>query len=141
MNREIKFRAWDKRNKTITMPYVLDYRPSYKDNDYIMVQTPDGRGDISLWGNTKEHIVLMQFIGVIDKNKKEIYEGDIAKWHAGGAYGIKYGDVYFDNGRFLIRGFNIGFLEDPSDAFEEGLYLFEIVGNVYETPELLLNKN
>jgi hypothetical protein len=134
MGREIKFRAFDKRNKSMTAPYVLDYRASYRENEFIMVQTPDPQG--IAWGNTKEHIELMQFTGVRDKNGKEIYEGDIV------AIDYARGRVVFAAGCFMIEWL----LDDPEPKMEWlGVYHkpdqpgkpredIEVVGNIYEIP-------
>lgn len=74
--------------------------------------------------------VLMQFTGLHDKNGKEIYEGDVISWRS------YKGECYYDNGRFWIKGFSCTWQDDPSDAFSEGEPL-EVIGNVYENPELL----
>ena len=68
--------------------------------------------------------ILMQYTGLKDKNGKEIYEGDILKYH---------------NGR----------LSDPIEFPKDYMWLsikiernnwsdtVEVVGNIYENPELL----
>lgn len=83
----------------------------------------------------KQDCELMQFTGLLDKNGKEIYEGDIVKGettlpmriiHQGHQYGIGYyadGKVQNDP----LDGTTLQYLRD------EGL---EIIGNLYENPEL-----
>ena len=57
--------------------------------------------------------ILMQFTGLLDKNGKEIYEGDITN----------VGIVEWDHGQFTER------LYAPDDI--------EVIGNIYSNPELL----
>lgn len=67
--------------------------------------------------------VLMQFTGLLDKNGKEIYEGDILR-------GL--GKVYFHQGKFCVEyGEEWGWISKNA----------EIIGNIYENPELLTNSN
>lgn len=90
--------------------------------------------------NSKHHdykigdeCIIMQSTGVKDKNDKEIFEGDIINW------GEKInGEVYFSSGRYWVRDFYVTYQDDASDAFDEGASLLEVVGNIYESPELLI---
>ena len=73
--------------------------------------------------------VLMQNTGVKDKNGKEIYEGDI----------LTYNGVT-SNGNKIIREVNYN---AENARFQSGMYpltqsveLSEIIGNIYENPEL-----
>lgn len=73
MNREIKFRAWNKDLKKmfklgqITLEKGLwNYEPN--DKEFIGMSIP-----------YQPSFVLMQYTGLHDKNGKEIYEGDIVQ--------------------------------------------------------------
>jgi len=64
---------------------------------------------------------LMQFTGLFDKEGKEIYEGDIVIE----GYKGKYGTYEV---KWNVKGFNLG-SEDGDE--------YEVIGNIYENPELL----
>lgn len=114
MSREIKFRVWDKENKTMLVYPIYEL---------------DGEG-------LKDDIYseLMQYTGINDKNGKEIYEGDILYTKLTDKMGNKAGGTYltveFANYP-AITGFNVN-LRTTNNR--------EIVGNIYENPELLEDK-
>lgn len=117
-NRPIKFRAWRKYLKE------MDYNPSVSNSGVEDF-------DINDIGRDEDQI-LMQFTGLLDKNGKEIYEGDLVKT---GKYG---GIVRWEN---KLSRFE---LSDKFDAREAYVSLTEpiarkseVIGNVYENPELL----
>ena len=124
--REIKFRAWDKENEKMMKVSSISL-----ENKEIAVK------DFGTYHFFRiKDIELMQYIGLKDKNDKEIYEGDIVLVKPGGVSTWYKTVVEFKEGAFiasLIDGedyiyiFNRGF--DSND--------FEILGNVYENPELL----
>lgn len=75
--------------------------------------------------------ILMQFTGLLDKNKEEIYEGDIVE------------DVSDNGMKFEIKWSNswCGYMM-PEEFDEENSYSIEhvrleIIGNIYENPDLL----
>lgn len=81
------------------------------------------------WGFTE--VELMQFTGLLDKNGKEIYEGDVVKRKVGGSYTKEMvAHVVYDD-RFAMY-----FLQTPAGGHEVTGSL-EVIGNVFENPELL----
>lgn len=126
--REIKFRAWLKEEKI--MGEVLGIDILHKE---IFFSNEDA--------NCYEHtdfkdIELMQYTGLKDKNNKEIYEGDIVKLRANHRIGvIKYYDEW---GAFVIEYIKPRPLAVLGNYYKENI---EILGNIYENPELLGGKN
>ncbi|VQW51908.1 phage protein [Streptococcus pneumoniae] len=106
-----------------------------------------------------DDIELMQSTGLKDKNGKEIFEGDILKfndeWNEychegyvdGSVEGVNYvevvkGEACFEFGKTRYPESSLFiYMEDEHLSFAELVkdkdFGFEIVGNVYENPELL----
>lgn len=85
---------------------------------------------------------LIQCTGLKDKNGKLIYEGDIVKipddWNDYKLMAGEKREVVFNKGGFRLKpkwcnGFYVHWLEDTK--------CFEIIGNIYENPELLEVEN
>ena len=89
---------------------------------------------------------FMQFTGLLDKNGKEIYEGDIMGEYQilgdfAGNYEV-YGKIYFDTDlfSFCVERSNGGW-EYLHEFYQNRLTKFsEVIGNIYENPQLLTSK-
>ena len=127
----IKFRAW---NKTLEeMGKVKRIR--FDDEGNVTTVLFRGR---DLGTNTHaDEIELMQSTGLKDKNGKKIFEGDIVDYKGREAV-VKWHGSYAS---FIYR-FVDGLQERVSewDPLFLACYNFEVIGNIYENPELLEEK-
>jgi uncharacterized phage protein (TIGR01671 family) len=146
--RELRFRAWDETKKL--MLTVNDIAWDYRDGKglaEIMCINPSGC-EYDPFEYRPEHIELLQFTGLLDRNGVEIYEGDII--HSGDNEDLKLvgrrGYVVFEDGCFEVERREhkvpwnhdkyLPYLDWPSEAFE----LCKVIGNVYENVDLLKTK-
>ncbi len=127
MEREIKFRCWNEATKN-----MINWRDTEK-TFHIRINLPE--------------CVLLQFTGLKDKNGKEIFEGDVLKFVFEPSKKHKKGIVHHhqviwydkkskwslrrtdEKGNLHIVG--IGKLDIDT---------YEVIGNIYENPELLEDK-
>jgi len=155
--REIKFRAWSNKYQhmfrvreitqdrngythgTIDEEFENEFEPKF-DTPFAWVgrvdftKSPDGEQSGLFQDSDEEPFYLMQYTGLKDKNQKEIYEGDILKFHEGKA------PKEFLMVKYMGSGFA---LVDPK--FTGNLYaevipdyvdvIGEVVGNICENPE------
>ena len=132
--REYKFRAWDKERKRFvkfdphcfTMGHGEHTTPVYsvgENNTVIKINNE--------WFYKNDYkVVWLQFTGLLDKNGKEIYDGDILHYH--GDSRLKDSVVYWDEN---LLSWEVG-TEGVGLFKQDGKY-WEVIGNIYENPELL----
>jgi len=129
--RETKFRAWDKDNKVMIYP----------DHIFPQEESIDCFGEVQLipaWFIETKDRLFLQYTGLHDKNGKEIYEGDITCRHwDNGTW--QNGVIIYDEASFLWKEIGgdekhrLGFLHPIGINTKHS----EVIGNIYENPELL----
>lgn len=109
--REIKFRVW-------TGEKMLDWDYLYYQNSLLFLKGYGG-------------VIPMQYTGITDKNGKEIYEGDVYKSRL---------NTKFPYTKQIVRWDTLNQAWLPKIEYSKGTmgnsHLGEIVGNIYENPEL-----
>ena len=152
MNREIKFRAWDNYSKSFINDdeYLIGLDGKFYRMDFY--SGIENYEDGNLIWNELDNITLSQFTGLLDKNGKEIYEGDIVEYierlpifpekrlslvqFIGG--NVDYANNFLISPFVNIGSFNYetncitGTLNNPKESI--------VIENIYQNPELLTEK-
>ena len=124
-----RFRAWDKEFKEMVQVDALVF------DEQIIKATYKNRNVVK---EDLKNYILMQSTGLTGKNGKEIFEGDIVK--------VTDDDErtnFPDGGIGTICGFDEIFMWYIDGQVHNGLfdisqeYYIEVIGNIYENPEML----
>lgn len=112
---------------------VYGMRWQYKHNQLSEVMAIAPNGMLRLYASAEDilgdEFVLMQFTGVVDKNGKEIYEGDILR-HETGCVLVGWSNLH---NAWVYAGEDVL----PYEISGGKLNACEIVGNRYQNPDLL----
>lgn len=127
--RQIKFRAWNSKEKM-----MMDelYTPEVRLNAFL--KDPFENGEYT----------LMQFTGLLDKNGKEIWEGDVLRDDQKDLFEVRFGKLPLDKSGDCVCTYEAwyakGYGQLGCAPYHEcniiGQWM-EIIGNIYENSELL----
>lgn len=139
MSREIKFRAWCERDKTMYQeiglhPFISQDHTNADEDSPEYVPESAGKGLFTLWPNDSSW-PIMQYTGLKDKNGVEIYEGDIVKtdYYSGtpGDFKRLIGVIKYHRCSFMVDGIK------KYEWLRKELHgNTEVIGNIHQNPEL-----
>ncbi|MBS8079894.1 hypothetical protein F6P71_07770 [Streptococcus suis] len=126
-----KFRAWDTfRNKWVKYFYITENGLIYN------IEQPhwDLIGAIPI---EKSGLVVMQSTGLFDVNGKEIFEGDVVLENGWRKVAVSFGTQEIEENfgdKRIFQGFNLAL----GGGYPEAIMVdFEVLGNIYENPDLV----
>ncbi len=138
--REFKFRVWSQAEKEWSNPSMLEVW----DNSGVL--KPFAR-----LGYPIENYIIQQYTGLKDKNGEEIFEGDIVRgFNSRCIYQIVWDEYQKSHAQYV--GFKLKtYLTDGTpyltkwgeqinQTFDNHGEQYEIVGNIFENPELIITK-
>ena len=132
-----KFRAWDKHGqKMFTNDELIIWNGNVYANDSKKLTCNNLKG----WSIDDEY--LMQSTGLCDKEGTEVFEGDIIAIEVEESETPINAKIFQDN-KIGVLMFHV--FEDNEDVpmvelLEDNSVAFAVIGNIYENPELLEEK-
>lgn len=143
--KEFKFRAWDKREKIMgEVSYIRFFKSQYTQVSVRFKKNKKKGKVFDDWyaygqEDGSDNIILMQYTGLKDRNGQEIYDGDILRADIAGS--IRIVKVVYKNGAFYIE--NIPHVQEQMfNTFPIGMCkpVYEVIGNIYDNPEMLTDE-
>jgi len=150
--RKIKFRVWcefEIEGKLIKEMAGPESWFLLEQNGGLMAHDP-ASGFLPNIAKRHKKLIPMLWTSLLDRQGKEIYEGDIVKWddRSGGKY-WRIAKVIFEKGMFgfeIIKAIpvdscDVGYKFIGNFSYQDSTEIdLEIIGNIYENPELLEEK-
>ena len=136
--REIKFKALLRCSQRLANGITLGYEKIPK-GIYEVMDLNFANEIATLWSEKEQtcfevsfrKIELIQYTGVNDKNGKEIYTGFFVRW------GLRVYEICFDCGFYMRDLSRINPDYPITKEFKKASDEFEVIGNIYENPEIL----
>jgi uncharacterized phage protein (TIGR01671 family) len=132
----IGFRAWNKKAKKM---FLVNDLNGLIQNTIVCCKHGDACDEMEGIDGWLDEVELMQYTGLKDKNGKEIYEGDILQNPIeveSGAKSFLRFEVFFSEGSLSFRIRDLHTRAKYSNRVVP-LSTLEVIGNIYENPELL----
>lgn len=125
-----KFRAWDRTRNEMNYKVLVGNCDTDDENWTCPIMWIEERQD---WLHFDDYDSIMQSTGLKDKNGKEVFIGDIIKCTRGCPHEVylekEYGGTYVGGmPAIYLKGIREGYAWTGAE---------EILGNIYENPELL----
>jgi uncharacterized phage protein (TIGR01671 family) len=130
--KNVKFRAWDKFAHGFVIPKLILVDGTGK----VWIVEDEGRHYEEIGGIAGKDLIIDQYIGIRDKNNKEIYDGDIIQGDFDGWIDTAY--VFWN----LNKGWCLKLISTHGDCdFTHPKFCdekhIEIIGNIHENPEMM----
>jgi len=150
MKREIKFRAWNEENNRWATESDFKREGLFLNYDIRGNGEFEIQSDCPMRGHGR--FIINQFTGLKDRNGREIYEGDIGKRWINEKdrfkLGFKFCDYWLIEWLQKTAGFTTTCIGESRDdkytkkepkqnSFSTRFNEIEIIGNIFENPELL----
>jgi len=109
---------------------------------YFLHELPKIEQKCDMW-NMLPLVYVRQFTGLVDKNGVDIYEGDVVNFRANYTNkqcGWLKGIIIYDDNNYYKPSIKVGdVIYDMGEETDEFPYTCEIIGNIYQNPELINN--
>jgi hypothetical protein len=135
MQNRFQFRVWDKKRKKMLIDIDDgdgDQDETYADDWNTFQYALGAMTQPGAENNDDRDYAMMQFTGLKDKNGKEIFESDIIKAKSYGSEEIFCMEWIGETGCGCHNGLGY-YIPSENNPPEE----WEVIGNIYENPELL----
>lgn len=122
-----KFRAWSTDKKIMAEVRTLRFTDELVETDKFVERSIEG-------------VKLMQSTGLLDKNGKEIFEGDILKVANNDSSWFEVVKYDHDKAMFISKEVNLKYEVPETPLYDlSSPYLFkvEVIGNIWENRDLL----